>query len=40
MDVFIFFFNIPVYPGYRQVFANFNETLQEPKTQGEIEGYN
>ena len=29
VDVFVFFFNIP---GYRQVFATFNETLQEPTT--------
>ena len=35
MDVFIFFFNIPVYryPGYRQVFATFNETLHPVRSQ-------
>jgi hypothetical protein len=28
VDVFIYFFNVPVYLGYRQVFVTFNETLQ------------
>ena len=32
VDVFVFFFNVPVCLGYRLVFVTFNETLQEPKT--------